>query len=122
MASDPSVTMGGVTYRVTPEYLANAAADTSRAASEIQAELAKIKTYVNSLEAVWGGVAHDRFVALMAEYDVLARMLHDALTGIADGLQGNYVNYRDSEQRNLTNLTDIEASMPGGHGAVANLT
>ncbi|MEV5704145.1 WXG100 family type VII secretion target [Actinoallomurus sp. NPDC052274] len=120
MANDPSVTVGGVTYRVTPEYLANAATDTRNTASEIQSELAEIKTYVNSLEAVWGGVAHDRFVALMAEYDILARMLHDALTGIADGLHGNYVNYRDSEQQNLTNLANIESGLPGG-GAAANL-
>lgn len=121
MANDPAVTVGGVTYRVTPEYLANAATDTGNTASDIQGELAEIRSYVNSLEAVWRGVAHDRFVALMAEYDVLARMLHDALTGIADGLHGNYINYRDSEQQNLTNLANIEASMPGGHGAVANL-
>lgn len=121
MADVPSVTVGGVTYRVTPEYLANAATDTMNTASEIQAELAEIKTYVNNLEAVWGGVAHDRFVALMAEYDTLARMLHDALTGIGSGLRGTYVNYKQSEEQNLTNLSNIEASMPGGHGAVANL-
>lgn len=122
MANEPSVTAGGVTYHVTPEYLATAASDTSRTAEEIRTELAEIKTYVNSLEAVWKGIAHDRFVALMAEYDILARMLHDALTGIASGLHGNYVNYRDSEQQNLTNLHNIEAGMPGGHTAVANLT
>lgn len=122
MASDPSVTMGGVTYRVTPEYLANAATDTSAAASDIRAWLDEIKTYVNSLEAVWGGITHDRFVALMNEYDLLAKMLHDALTDISSGLHGNYINYRDSEERNLTNLQNIEANMPGGHTALANLT
>ncbi|QFG21559.1 WXG100 family type VII secretion target [Actinomadura sp. WMMB 499] len=120
--ADPSVTVGGVTYRVTPEYLASAATDTTNTAARISEELAQIKTYVYSLEASWGGMAHDRFVALMAEYDILAKMLNDALTGIASGLQGNYVNYKESEQQNLTNLNNIEAGMPGGPGAVANLT
>jgi hypothetical protein len=106
MAPDPSVTVGGVTYRVTPEYLAGAATDTTTTASEIERQLAEIKS----------------FVSLMAEYDILANMLHQALTGIAGGLHGNYINYTQSEQQNLTNLAAIEASMPGGPGAAANLT
>jgi WXG100 family type VII secretion target len=122
MASDPSVTVGGVTYRVTPEYLAGAARDTETAASDINTKLGEIKTYVGSLEAVWGGIAYGRFVGLMAEYDILANMLHEALTGIAGGLHGNYINYTQSEQQNLANLTAIEASLPGGPGAAANLT
>ncbi|WP_285498151.1 WXG100 family type VII secretion target [Actinomadura sp. NBRC 104425] len=111
-----------MTYKVTPEYLANAATDTQNAATQISQELAQIKTYVVSLEEVWGGIAHDRFVALMAEYDILAQMLNTALTGIASGLRGNYINYKESEQQNVTNLANIEAGMPGGPGAVANLT
>jgi WXG100 family type VII secretion target len=122
MANDPSVSVGGVTYRVTPEYLANAATNCTKTANVVQTELSAIKSYVNSLEASWGGVAHNRFVALMTEYDIFARMLHDALTGIASGLHGNYVNYKESEQQNISNLSAIEASMPGGHGAAANLT
>jgi WXG100 family type VII secretion target len=122
MANDPSVTVGGVTYHVSPEYLMNAASDTNTTAERVKGQLDEIKTYVYSLEAVWKGIAHDRFTALMAEYDILANMLHDALTGTASGLHGTYVNYHDSEQQNIQNLQSIESSMPGGHTAVANLT
>ncbi|MCW2901677.1 MAG: hypothetical protein JWO67_3942 [Streptosporangiaceae bacterium] len=122
MTSDPSISVGGVTYRVTPQYLADASTTSTNTAHDVETQLRAIKSYVNSLEASWGGVAHDRFKALMAEYDIYARMLHDALVGIASGLHGNYLNYKDSEQRNLSNLSAIEASMPGGHGAAANLT
>jgi WXG100 family type VII secretion target len=122
MANDPSVTAGGVTYNVTPEYLAQAASDTNTTAGTVRTQLDEIKTYVYSLEEVWTGVAHDRFVALMAEYDILATMLHDALTGISSGLHGTYVNYRDSEEQNIANLGNIEAGMPGGHTVLANLT
>ncbi|GAB2800014.1 hypothetical protein GCM10027176_00080 [Actinoallomurus bryophytorum] len=120
--AEPSVTVGGVTYHVTPEYLAQASTDATSAAERIKGELDQIKTYVYSLEEVWKGIAHDRFVALMSEYDILANMLHQALTGIASGLHGNYINYRDSEQQNITNLTSIESNMPGGHTVLANLT
>lgn len=122
MANEPSVTVGGVTYHVTPEYLANAATDTGNTAEQIRLQLDQIKTYVYSLEGSWKGIAHTRFIALMAEYDTLAAMLHDALTGISSGLHGNYVNYRDSEQQNITNLQNIEAGMPGGHTVLANLS
>jgi WXG100 family type VII secretion target len=121
MPNEPSVTVGGVAYQVTPEYLANAATDARNTAEQIRGQLDQLKAYVVSLEASWKGVAHNRFVSLMAEYDILANMLHEALMGISSGLQGNYVNYRDSEQQNLQNLGNIEATMPGGHTVIANL-
>src|SRR5262245_55470868 len=94
----PSTTVGGVTYRVTPEYVHNASVDTRNTAGELRTQLAELKTYVNSLEEVWQGIAHNQFQALMAEYDIYANMLHDALEGISNGLQGNYVNYKSTEQ------------------------
>lgn len=112
MADQPSVSVGGVTYRVTPEYLANAASNTSSTAAEISGQLSELKAYVTSLEASWQGIAHNQFQTLMAEYDVYARMLNDALEGISKGLQGNYVNYKDSEQQNVTNLIALGDDMP----------
>lgn len=122
MANGPLVTTGGVTYHVTPEYLAQASSDASTAAEQIKGQLDEIKAYVYSLEDVWRGIARDRFLALMSEYDVLANMLHQALMGIGSGLHGSYVNYRDSEQQNIQNLRNIESGMPGGHTVVTHLT
>jgi WXG100 family type VII secretion target len=121
--SDNGVTVGGVTYQVTPEYLAGAAADTTNTASQINDQLTTIKGYVYSLEASWRGIAHDRFVVLMADYDRLALLLQNALTAIGSGLKGNYINYIGSEDANLTNLNNVGAGMPAGHsGPTANLT
>jgi WXG100 family type VII secretion target len=108
----PSTTVGGVTYRVTPEYVAQASADTARTAGEISTELAQLKTYVNSLEDVWQGIAHNQFQTLMAEYDIYANMLHEALMNISKGLEGNYVNYKSSEQQNLSNLSALGEDLP----------
>ncbi|MGW7576436.1 WXG100 family type VII secretion target [Streptomyces sp. NPDC054765] len=108
-----NATAGGVTYRVTPEYLAHAAASCQSTASDIDTILAQIKTYVVNLESVWQGIAHNQFQALMADYDTYGRMLHEALTGIGSGLHGNYVNYVDSEQTNINSLVAVNGSIPG---------
>jgi WXG100 family type VII secretion target len=122
--ADPSVTVGGVTYRVTPEYLTQAATSTTNTAGEIDTILAQIRSYVVNLEASWQGIAQQTFQTLMAEYDIYAKMLHDSLTDIASGLHGNYVNYTDSEQTNINNLRSLDASLPSGGGTIpaANLS
>lgn len=112
--NDPRVSVGGVTYRVTPEYLAGAAASTENTAGEVETILGQIRTYVVGLEASWQGVAHNTFQTLMAEYDVYAKMLHDSLADIAAGLRGNYANYTESEQANIDNLRSLDARLPGG--------
>jgi hypothetical protein len=48
----------------------------------------------------------------MADYDLFAQKLQEALTGIANGLRGTYVNYDQSEVRNITNLQNLEANFP----------
>lgn len=111
-ANDP--VGSGTTFRVTPEYLMQSAANTDSTAAEIDGILSQIRTYVVSLEASWQGVAQQTFQTLMAEYDVYARMLHDSLTDIASGLRGNAVNYRDSEEANINNLKSLDASLPAG--------
>lgn len=85
IADQPSVSVGGVTYRVKPEYLANASSNTASTAAEISGQLSELKTYVTSLEASRQGIAHNQIQTLMAEYDIYARMPHDALEGISKG-------------------------------------
>jgi hypothetical protein len=50
----------------------------------------------------------------MAEYDIYAKMLHESLVDIASGLRGNYVNYTESEQSNVTNLKNLDSSLSAG--------
>jgi|SRR5690606_31347490 len=117
-------TVGDVTYRVTPEYLLEAAHSTDLTAQEIEAILGEIRTYVTSLEASWQGVAQRTFQGLMAEYDAYARMLHESLTGISSGLRGNYVNYTETERVNIEALRSVEGALPpaGRIAPEANLT
>ncbi|CAG6394678.1 WXG100 family type VII secretion target [Streptomyces cocklensis] len=107
-----STTVGGVHYTVTPEYLAQARTDTINTAQRIEQQLAQLKSYVQQLESAWGGVARETFLVLMQDYDIYSRMLHDALTDIASGLQGTYVNYTQSEAQNINNLRALGEDLP----------
>jgi WXG100 family type VII secretion target len=121
--ADP-VTVGDVTYNVTLDYLMDARTSTDNTAAEIDVILGQIRAYVVNLEASWQGVAQQTFQTLMAEYDIYAKMLHDSLVDISAGLQGNYVNYHDAEQTNITNLRALDATLPAGDHTIpsANLS
>jgi WXG100 family type VII secretion target len=99
-------------FKVTPEYLTMAATSCDSTAGEIQGQLAALKTYVVNMEAYWGGIAAGTFQGLMAEYDLCSAALNDALTGIANGLRGNWGNYTANEQGNLTMINNIQAGLP----------
>jgi WXG100 family type VII secretion target len=115
--SDPGATMGGVTYRVTPEYLNGAAISADNTAAEIDAILRQIRQYIMTLD--WAGMAHNTFMSLMQQYDHYALLLHNSLTGIASGLRGNYVNYTESEQVAISSLRAIDANLPAGNQTIA---
>jgi WXG100 family type VII secretion target len=102
-----------VDFKVTPEEVANGATSCDRTATEIQGQLATLKSYVVNLEAIYHGVAATTFQALMTDYDIYANMLHNALVDIGSGLRGNYVNYTDTENQNINNLLPIHGDIPG---------
>jgi WXG100 family type VII secretion target len=120
MAEEPSsVTVGGVTYHVTPHYLADAVTNTNNTSAEIEIILGQIRAYVVNLEASWQGIAQQTFQTLMSEYDIYAKMLHDSLVDISAGLNGTYVNYTQSEQTNINNLKSLDASLPAGDHTIS---
>lgn len=110
-------TPGGNQFTVTPEQVQAAAQSANATAENIEQQLTALKNYVVSLEGQWKGMAAGAFTSLMADYDIYAQMLHQALTGIGSGLQGNYVNYSQSEEQNITNLQSVGGTIPGGNFA-----
>ncbi|HEV3380976.1 MAG TPA: WXG100 family type VII secretion target [Trebonia sp.] len=113
--SDTSAVPAGREFSVTPEYVQTAASSVNTTAENIAEQLSALKSYVVSLEGQWQGIAASTFTALMADYDIYSQMLNQALTGIASGLQGTYVNYSESEQQNVTNLQAVGGAIPGGN-------
>jgi WXG100 family type VII secretion target len=107
----------GIDFVVTPADVSAAANSASNTAANIAEQLSALKSYVVSLEGQWRGIAAGTFSSLMADYDLYAQMLNQALTGIASGLNGNYVNYSDSEQQNINNLQTINGAIPGANFA-----
>ena len=101
-------------FRATPQDIANASASCNSTAQNVQEQLASLKTYVVNMENWWQGVAATTFGELMQEYDTYSTMLHNALVDIGSGLNGNFVNYHDSEQANVNsiNLIQNELGLP----------
>jgi WXG100 family type VII secretion target len=114
-SSGTSPTDSGMEFGVTPEYIQAAANSTNATAENIAEQLSDLKSYVVWLESQWKGIAAQTFSALMTDYDIYSQMLNQALVDIASGLQGNYVNYSQSEEQNISNLKTVNGSIPGGN-------
>ncbi|CAL9507196.1 MULTISPECIES: WXG100 family type VII secretion target [Streptomyces] len=108
----PQAIVGGVHYRVTPERVQQASQDTALTAGRVSADIQALRAYAEQLGQAWQGPAHAQFEILMKEFDTYARMLNDALMGISKGLEGNYINYKESEAQNLSNLTALGVDIP----------
>jgi WXG100 family type VII secretion target len=98
---------------VTPQYISEAAGQCNTTADELSARLDALKRWVIDLQQRWKGVASDQFSRLMTDYDIFAKMLHNSLVDIGSGLQGNFVNYTDTENANLAGLVNVNGSIPG---------
>src|SRR5579871_1705730 len=94
----PPLGGAGSGFKVTPEDVAAAAAYIDGQAADIDGKISALGSYVAGLATYWQGSAHQAFETLMADYRTYALMLHNALTDIASGLRGNYVNYSTAEK------------------------
>jgi WXG100 family type VII secretion target len=99
------------TFNVTPEYVSQAAAACQSTAGDIQEQLASLQTYIVNMEGWWKGIASTTFQELMTEYSTYSAMLYNALTDIGSGLNGNYVNYTDTENANIATITSIQSAL-----------
>jgi WXG100 family type VII secretion target len=100
-------------FQVTPEYVSTAATSCNTTADTIQQQLAALQSYVESMNDMWHGVASQTFQELMTQYSTYSAMLYNALTDIGSGLNGNYVNYTDTEQANLKTISSIATQLQG---------
>lgn len=107
----------GVTFGVAPEDVHAVADQCQATADEIAAQLSSLKTYVGNLETQWSGQAPATFNTLMADWDIYASMLHQALTGIGQGLHTNGWNYAQSELADANSPQQVNAALPGAPAA-----
>ena len=99
------------TFQVTPEYVSTSATACTTTAGTIQEQLSSLQAYIANMENWWHGIASNTFQELMAEYTTYSAMLYNALTDIGSGLNGNYVNYTDTESANISTITSIQNAL-----------
>lgn len=104
-------------FRVTAADIQAASTATRQTAEEVQNDLNDLRRYVQDIEATWQGVASNTFQLLMQDFDVYAAVLNQALTDIAAGLNGNYVNYASTEEEIVKGLQTVNGSIPGANFA-----
>jgi WXG100 family type VII secretion target len=92
---------------VTAADIQAASTATRQTAEEVQSDLNDLRRYVLDVEATWQGVASNTFQVLMHDFDVNSAMLNQALTDIASGLDGNYVNYAGTEEQLVKGLQAV---------------
>ncbi|MFE0464924.1 WXG100 family type VII secretion target [Kitasatospora sp. NPDC058965] len=113
MADQSQAAVATSGFRVTPEEVQNASVQVDSTAAAIQQQLDALKAYVRTnVESYWQGRAHQAFDIYMQEWDVYAAMLHEALTGIAQGLRGTYVNYAQSEDAAMRKIEQLQNELP----------
>jgi WXG100 family type VII secretion target len=103
---------GGSGYQVTVTDVADAAGYVDGKAATIEEQVSALRTYVQGLGEYWQGPAHQAFETLMGDYDSYARMLHQALSGIAAGLRGNAAAYADAEDTGMRNIAQVDLPAP----------
>jgi WXG100 family type VII secretion target len=86
-------------FRVTPEQLQSLSGRVRGGAGSIDGELRGLASSIAPLGSDWAGVAQARFQELWAEWQRSADGLNQALTGIADLLQGAGTAYASAEEQ-----------------------
>ena len=104
-------------FTALPHDIQQASTNCLNTSEEVQSQLSSLQNYVYDLEGQWQGVASQNFMSLMADWNIYARMLHQSLIGISEGLRGNWQNYSQSEEQNIAQLQAVNGSLPGAPGA-----
>jgi WXG100 family type VII secretion target len=112
----PTIGANGVAFRSDSD-IASVAALAQTTSEEVSGQLTQLQAYVYDLGAQWLGPASSTFQALMADFQAYANLLNNALYGISEGLQGNWQNYSQAEQGNVSSLQTVNGSLPGTPGA-----
>jgi WXG100 family type VII secretion target len=102
-------------FGVLPVEVQTAAKSCGTTADQVQGQLQALKSFVQNLEGEWQGIAAQTFQSLMTDYDIYSTMLENALRDIGQGLTGNYVNYTDAENANISSLVSVNGDIPGGN-------
>lgn len=84
---------------VTPQMLIDAAHTTTARAVEIEATLTALGAQIQALTTDWQGAAQIQFSALYEQWQVSARSLNEALTGMGRLLDAAGVAYEEGESR-----------------------
>ena len=96
------------------EVMMSTANGVDTTSAEVQAELHRVRSVVESTSGAWRGTAAAAFASLMVRWDESARALQGALSDIATNIRSNATNFDTSDTDNAQSLNHLAgAGMPG---------
>jgi WXG100 family type VII secretion target len=83
-----------------------------RTVDDIEAQMARLRTFVVNTEEYWQGMDQAAFIELMQQFDTNAKALNTSLDGIRNGLQSNATNYSTTGATNRQTLASTHSALP----------
>lgn len=99
-------------YKVTASELLSAASTCRSTNQEIQAQIARMRSLIDQIEAIYHGPASTQLQALSQQWKGDADQLNLVLSTIADGLTSNANNYVAGEDSASRSLVAVGAALP----------
>jgi WXG100 family type VII secretion target len=98
-------------FQTTPEEMRRAAGQVRQVNEQVQAVLAQLRSQLGPLAAAWRGEAATAFAGLLRRWDADARQLGQALSGIAEAIDGSAAGYQRAEGAHRQSLTAITSAL-----------
>jgi uncharacterized protein YukE len=110
-------------FKVTPEFVRQAAVDCDTTASDVLVQLDNLRKYVTDLVGQadvangaadayqWMGITAQQFSVLMENVHNYSLAMQNALIDIGNGLRQNYVNYVNVEAEGNIGVQNIDNNM-----------
>jgi WXG100 family type VII secretion target len=103
-------------FTVTPQELLNAATYCTNSNSQIQVQVQRVVTYIDSLMASgYSGPCATQLSAVAEQWSVDASNLNNVLIDIASTLTTSANNYSGNEGDNTRNFIGVGSALPAGN-------
>ena len=99
-------------FAVTASDLTKAATNCTTTNTQVQADIAKMISFVGNLMGSYQGNAALAMESVTQQWSNDATQLNYVLTTISQGLNSNANNYTDNEQINTANYSNIAGNLP----------
>lgn len=98
-------------FGTSTELMTTASHDVASAQQQVESELTRLRSNLESLRGAWTGEAYTTFAALMVRWDTNARSLTEALASIGSAIQSSGLAYQAQEDEQSGSISTISLAL-----------